>query len=323
MFSCNESGWTSNYHGMGWIKHFEERTRSNLRSPDEYRLVICDGHDSHISAGMVNFCIQHRIDLLLLSPHSSHLMQPLDVAVFGPLKRAISLQISRLLRSGITRIQKVEWLERYIEARERAITNANILAGWRGAGLFPENMHRILQQLPDNRIVPATPVPTSTATNNTPYIPTSSPPDDPATLRSRNRAFLAEISEKKIDTPIKIQVRRLTGMMERLQADVTILKEDMKEIKAVHGKRKERQSGKRMSFKNCPLLSSEDIAKALEVSEKATKAKKKAVARNRRNRRNRKKKAVSNDEDVTSSASDNSDSSSDSEAEMLDCIVVS
>jgi len=166
-------------------------------------------------------------------------------------------------------------------------------------------------------------MPTSTATNNTPYIPTSSPPDDPATLQSRNRAFLAEISEKNIDTPIKIQVRRLTGMTERLQADVTILKEDMKEIKAVHGKRKERQSGKRMSFKNRPLLSSEDIAKALEVSEKATKAKKKAAARKCRNRRNRKKKAVSSDEDVTTSASDSSDSSSDSEAEMLDCIVVS
>src|SRR2546423_1266052 len=47
MFSCNESGWTSNYHGMGWIEYFEARTRNNLQSPDEYRLIICDGHDSH------------------------------------------------------------------------------------------------------------------------------------------------------------------------------------------------------------------------------------------------------------------------------------
>lgn len=129
MFSCNESGWTSNYHGMGWIEHFDARTQGNLRSPDEYRLIICDGHDSHISAKMVNYCIQNHIDLLLLPPHSSHLMQPLDVAIFGPLKRAISLQISRLLRSGIARIQKAEWVERYMEARENAITHANILAG--------------------------------------------------------------------------------------------------------------------------------------------------------------------------------------------------
>lgn len=320
MFSCNESGWTSNYHGMGWIEHFDAKTRANLRSPDEYRLIICDGHDSHISAGMANFCFQHRIDLLLLPPHSSHFMQPLDVAVFRPLKRALSLEISRLLRSGITRIQKGEWLERYAIARERVITGANILAGWRGAGLFPENMHRILQQLPENRIVPKTPAPPSTAANNIPsHFPTSSPPDDPAILQSQNRAFLAEISEKQIETPIKIKVQRLTGMTERLHADMMILKEDMKEIKAVHGKRKERQSGKRMSFKNHPLISSEDIVKKLEAFENTTKAKKKAAAKNCRNRRNRRKKAVSSDKDVTSSASD---SSSDSEVEILDCIVV-
>lgn len=45
---------------------------------------------------------------------------------------------------GIRRIQKVEWLERFIDAREKAITKENILSGWRGAGIFPENMHRIL-----------------------------------------------------------------------------------------------------------------------------------------------------------------------------------
>ena len=305
---------------MGWIEHFEARTRSNLRSPEEYRLLICDGHDSHISAGMVNFCIQKRIDVLLLPPHSSHLLQPLDVAIFAPLKRAISLQISRLLRSGITRIQKAEWLERYIEAREQGITTANILAGWCGAGLFPENMHRVLIQISDKRIAPVTPMPSSTATNNTPYFLTGSPPDDLVTLQSTNRAFLTEISRKNIDTPTKIQVQRLTGITERLQADVTILKEEVKEIKAVHGKHKERQSGKCVSLKNRPLVTSEDVARALEASEKATEVKKKAAARNRRNR---KKTAILSDEDVTSSDIDSSDSSSDSEVEMLDCIVVS
>lgn len=111
-------------------------------------------------------------------------------------------------------------------------------------------------------------------------------------------------------------------MTERLQADMTILKVNINEIKAVHAKRKERQAGKQLSFKDRPLLSSEDIAKALEASEKATKAKKKAASRNRRNHRSRRKKMESSDEDVTSSVSDSSDSSSDSEVEMLDCIVV-
>jgi hypothetical protein len=320
-FSCNESGWTSNYHGMKWIEHFEAQTRKNLQSPDEYRLLICDGHDSHISAGFVNFCLQKRIDLILLPPHSSHLLQPLDVAIFGPLKRALSNQMSRLLRSGIVRIQKPEWLERYIEARDKAITRDNILAGWRGAGLFPENMTRVLRQIPDNMSQPPmTPVPSSNVSNHTPYFPTSSPPDNPTILQSTNRAFLAELSMKNIETPVKTQVRRLTNMTERLQADVNILKEEIKEVRAVHGKRKERQSGKRLTLKNRPVLSSEEVAKALLESEKATKAKKKAAAKNRRNR---KKKAVSSDEDITSSVHNSSDSSEDDlEVGILECIEV-
>jgi len=65
-----------------------------------------------------------------------------------------------------------------------------------------------------------------------------------------------------------------------IQADMMILKVDMNEIKAVHAKRKERQSGKRLSFKDRSLLTSEDIAKAVEASEKATKAKKKVATKN-------------------------------------------
>jgi hypothetical protein len=117
-----------------------------------------------------------------------------------------------------------------------------------------------------------------------------------------------------------MQIRHLSNMTERLQADMTILKEDMKEVKKVHAKRKEQVSGKRNTLKNRPFISSEDVAKALRVSEKATKAKKKSVVKNPRNR---KKKVVSSDEDVTSSSNDSSDSlDDDPEVEMLDCIEV-
>lgn len=93
-FGCNATGWTNNYYGLKWIEHFETVTRNRLQSPDDYRLLLCDSHDSHISAEFVDFCIQKRIDLVLLPPHSSHILQPLDVGIFGPLKTAISHQLS-------------------------------------------------------------------------------------------------------------------------------------------------------------------------------------------------------------------------------------
>ena len=56
-------------------------------------------------------------------------MQPLDVRVFGPLKHAMSAQLDRVFRTGISRLQKVEWIGNYIEACKVAINISNILGG--------------------------------------------------------------------------------------------------------------------------------------------------------------------------------------------------
>ena len=98
--SCNNKGWTNNVHGVQWLKKcFEPVTQE--KADGEPRLLICDGHDSHISAAFIYHCMQNDIVLLLLLPHSSHLMQPLDVGVFGPLKTAISAQLAHLISTGI------------------------------------------------------------------------------------------------------------------------------------------------------------------------------------------------------------------------------
>ena len=75
-----------------------------------YRLLICDGHDSHITGEFIGHCMDHNIVLFILPPHSSHLTQPLDVGVFRSLKKYMSNALQPLIRTGIARIQKVEWL---------------------------------------------------------------------------------------------------------------------------------------------------------------------------------------------------------------------
>ena len=51
------------------------------------QILICDRHESHISADFLAYYIHNNIILMLLPPHTSHLTQPLDVAVFNPLKK--------------------------------------------------------------------------------------------------------------------------------------------------------------------------------------------------------------------------------------------
>jgi hypothetical protein len=88
-FSTSNSGWTSDSHTYEWlITVFEPLTRP--ADPSLHRLLVMDGHGSHITANVIAHCMKHAIDLLILPPHTSHMLQPLDVSVSAPLKRALA-----------------------------------------------------------------------------------------------------------------------------------------------------------------------------------------------------------------------------------------
>jgi hypothetical protein len=55
------------------------------------RLLILYGHSSHQTAEFDDFCRQNAIICLCMPPHTSRLLQPLDVGVLGPLKRAYGI----------------------------------------------------------------------------------------------------------------------------------------------------------------------------------------------------------------------------------------
>jgi hypothetical protein len=51
-FNYNLKGWTSNDLGLEWlVRCFDPETRD--KAAGEYRLLICDGHDSHITAEFI------------------------------------------------------------------------------------------------------------------------------------------------------------------------------------------------------------------------------------------------------------------------------
>ena len=149
-FSTSNSGWTSDSHGYEWLTTvFEPSTRPE--DPTTRRLLIMDGHSSHITANVIAFCMQRAIDLMILPPHCSHILQPLDVGVFAPLKRALASETDAALRLDTGRMSRVEWVEIYIRIREKALTSSNIRRGWRGTGLAPLSPITVLDKLPVNR----------------------------------------------------------------------------------------------------------------------------------------------------------------------------
>jgi hypothetical protein len=59
---------------------------------------------------------------MVLPPHSSHLTQPLNVEVFGPLKTLMASAIEPLISTELRRILKAEWLSAYVEADDKAFS---------------------------------------------------------------------------------------------------------------------------------------------------------------------------------------------------------
>ncbi|KAK6215445.1 transposase [Colletotrichum tabaci] len=114
--------------------------------PEAARLLVLDGHYSHISTDFMWECFQNKIYLLYLPPHSSAVLQPLDVAVFSPLKQAYRKEVGYLddWVTDSTVAGKRAFLECYFKARKASITSQNIKSGWRASGLWPVSIRRPL-----------------------------------------------------------------------------------------------------------------------------------------------------------------------------------
>ena len=52
--------------------------------------------------------MDYNILLIILSPHSSHLIQSLDVRIFGALKKYMAAEFESLVRTDVARIQKMK-----------------------------------------------------------------------------------------------------------------------------------------------------------------------------------------------------------------------
>ena len=79
-----------------------------------------------------------------MPPHLSHLLQPLNVGCFLPLKWAYKCQIESLIHSHINHITKLEFLPAFKAVFNQLITKQNICASFKGAGLVPFNPDTML-----------------------------------------------------------------------------------------------------------------------------------------------------------------------------------
>lgn len=101
-------------------------------------LIFLDGHKSHLTFHQSKFCSEHGIILIALPPNCTHLIQPLDVAVFGPVKKEWASVVHKWrISKGLERLTKYNFpplLKEVLDKRLKAETIAN---GFKRCGLYP------------------------------------------------------------------------------------------------------------------------------------------------------------------------------------------
>jgi len=98
-FSYSPKSWTDDKLVLEWLQQVF-LPESSKRYPDLPWLLIFDGHGSHITFNFVSLGFSNNVLLLCLPSHSTHLLQPLDVGLFGPYQYFYGVPVDNYICSG-------------------------------------------------------------------------------------------------------------------------------------------------------------------------------------------------------------------------------
>ena len=101
-------------------------------------LVFMDGHSSHLSYSAVKCAQENNVILFCFPPHTSHILQPLDVSVFGPLKQFWNKSLINFKGKYNVTMTRANFFPVFDEAFQKAKGRPdNVKSGFRKCGIIP------------------------------------------------------------------------------------------------------------------------------------------------------------------------------------------
>ncbi|XP_043494007.1 MFS-type transporter clz9-like isoform X2 [Polistes fuscatus] len=107
-------------------------------------VLYIDGHSSHLTMTVSEFCREKQIVLVALHPNATHILQPLDVSFFHPLKLAWRTVVTdwRMKNNG-QKITKEAFASLLKTAVDTLDTRTILGNGFKTTGLFPFSANAI------------------------------------------------------------------------------------------------------------------------------------------------------------------------------------
>ncbi|KAL1454538.1 hypothetical protein WDU94_010773 [Cyamophila willieti] len=153
MYATTHNGWMEETVFYNWIEKMfvphVQRERAERNLPDQEALLIFDGDASHSSLRIIELAMKNKITMM---SHLTDKIQPLDVAVFNPIK---ILWEKKLIHHGKTQIGKGSGILTkqqfsYLgQMWQDAMKPDNMKKGFEATGIIPFNPNKFDKKLFD------------------------------------------------------------------------------------------------------------------------------------------------------------------------------
>lgn len=227
--SSTPTGWTNDDVGLSWLEQVFDR-ETKLKAPLRWRLLILDGHGSHVTMKFISYCHQNRILLCVLPPHSTQTLQPLDVAIFKPLADAYSNELTNYLHQaqGLIAMQTIDFFPLFWSAWSSSIVKKTVLSAFEHTGIEPMNAEVILQRW----------------RNKTPEQHSSRESSTSVVSRS-DWQKLRQITREAVHDELDLSARKLSSSVNRLIVQNKLLRAENNGLrKAVKKKKRQQKKSK-------------------------------------------------------------------------------
>lgn len=133
----SKSGWMMSELFINVLKHIQENTHCCKERPI---LLLLDNHSSHCTIEAINFSMENGINILTFPPHTSHRLQPLDVAVYGPFKKFLQTSFNDFMTNNAGKRITIYEVARLSNLPfQRSFSSENILNAFLTTGIYPLN----------------------------------------------------------------------------------------------------------------------------------------------------------------------------------------
>ncbi|VDI00073.1 Hypothetical predicted protein [Mytilus galloprovincialis] len=189
---CSKSGWSnSEIFKMYLEKHFLKYVSHDVSGTP--LLILFDGHRSHVSLTLQDWAESKNIILFILPPHCSHILQPLDIGCFGPLKACYNREAQLFMRKNPgCKITRYNIGQMSCSPYQKGLSAQNLISSFRKSGIYPFNPKAVdTSELAPATIYPAATSDEASTMNNTQI----SQEDDNTSSQQFNKAATLTIQQ--------------------------------------------------------------------------------------------------------------------------------